>query len=79
MPLKTHFLDLIRLEFALGEKKIGLTMAILAARPDETNRNCLTGWSGKQFRQDVSNEIHQPVSDHVGCQIAAPQVESGQD
>jgi hypothetical protein len=35
--------------------------------------------SGKQFRQDVSNKIHQAVTDHVGGQIAAPEIESGQD
>ena len=35
--------------------------------------------SGKQFRQDVSNKIYQTVSDHVGGQIAAPQIESGED
>jgi hypothetical protein len=35
--------------------------------------------SGKQFRQDVSDKIHQAVTDHVGGQIAAPEIESGQD
>src|SRR6478672_5987177 len=35
--------------------------------------------SGKQFRQDVSNEIHETVTDHVCRQIAAPQIESSQD
>jgi Phage integrase, N-terminal SAM-like domain len=36
-------------------------------------------WSGKQCRQNVSDEIHQAVTDHVCCEIAAPQIEAGQD
>jgi hypothetical protein len=35
--------------------------------------------SGKQFWQDVRNEIHQAVTNHVCRQIAAPEIESGQD
>jgi integrase len=35
--------------------------------------------SGKQCRKHVGNEIHQAVTDHVGRQIAAPQIKSGQD
>jgi hypothetical protein len=35
--------------------------------------------SGKQFRQNVSYEIYQAVADHVGHQIAAPQIESGEN
>jgi hypothetical protein len=33
-PLKTHFLDLIRLEFAVEEEKIGATMPTLTAPPN---------------------------------------------
>jgi hypothetical protein len=35
--------------------------------------------SRKQCRQNIGNKINQAVTDHVGDQVAAPQIESGQD
>lgn len=34
---------------------------------------------GKQCGQDVGNKIDETVTDHVRHEIAAPQIESGQD
>jgi len=35
--------------------------------------------SGKEPWQDVGNKVHQAVADHVGGEVATPQIESGQD
>jgi hypothetical protein len=35
--------------------------------------------SGKKSWQNVGNEVHQAVADHVGHQITTPQIKSRQD
>lgn len=34
---------------------------------------------GKKLRQDVADEVDQPVAKHVGNEVAAPEIESSED
>jgi integrase len=66
-------LDLIRLEFALGEKKIGFTMAILAARPEPDKPKLLDQVRELLGHKDVNpTMIYMHVLNRPGLGVRSP-------
>src|SRR5204863_7927597 len=47
--------------------------------PTAARHPCNLPRSGKKSWHNVSNKIHQAAADHVGHEIATPQIKSGQD
>ena len=66
-------MDLIRFEFALGEKKIGFTMAILAARPEPDKAKLLDQVRELLGHKDVSTTmIYTHVLNRPGIGLKSP-------
>jgi hypothetical protein len=64
-PLKTHFLDLIRLEFTVEEEKIGATMPTLTPPPNPDKPKLLDQVRDVTRRKHYSTARALTIANHV--------------